>query len=78
MMRGSAAGLLLPAGVDAGALAMTASPTAITPRPALTIEREPIRSATRALNGVNTAPMTIIGRNTQPVSNADRPRSSWR
>ena len=40
--------------------------------------RAPKRSAMRALNGVRTAPMSIIGRNTSPVWNADRPWVCWR
>ena len=56
----------------------TSSPAAIRTSPAATTRRAPRRSAMRALNGVSTAPLTIIGRNTSPVWNADRPCSCWR
>ena len=40
---------------------------AIRTRPAATTWRVPRRSAIHALNGISTAPLTIIGRNTRPA-----------
>src|SRR4051794_14878386 len=61
-------------GVAAGTTASATRPTAITTSPATTNGRTPRRSASRALNGVSTRLVSIIGRKTTPVPSDDRPR----
>jgi hypothetical protein len=64
-----------PTGVEAGTAARITRPAVIRPRPAVMSVRAPSRSATRALNGVSEAPISIIGRKAAPVTSGDRPRS---
>ena len=61
-------------GVAGGMSARAVRPAVITARPAVMTVRAPSRSAMRALNGVNAAPMSIIGRNAAPAPSGDRPR----
>src|SRR5437763_13421293 len=65
-------------GVAGGMSARAVRPAVITARPAVMTVRAPSRSAMRALNGVSTAPISIIGRNATPVANGERPRSCCR
>lgn len=61
-------------GVVDGSTPSTASPIVIRASPATVTALRPIFSVIRADRGVSTAPMSIIGKNTSPVPNADSAR----
>jgi hypothetical protein len=65
-------------GVVVVTTASATRPAARSTSPLVITERAPNRSASRALSGVSTAPVTVIGRNTMPVASGERPRSCCR
>ncbi|MGD0683699.1 MAG: hypothetical protein ABSA03_01160 [Streptosporangiaceae bacterium] len=67
-----------PTGAEADTTTpITASPVAMA-SPALITARGPNLSASRAERGVRMNPVKNIGRNSNPVISADRPRTCWK
>ncbi|KAG1534414.1 hypothetical protein G6F50_015569 [Rhizopus delemar] len=65
-------------GAVGGSSATAANPAAMLTRPLTIIVRALKRRTRRALNGVSTSPINIIGRKATPVSGAERPRCCCR
>ena len=61
-------------GADEGSSAMMARPRHIAASPVTIFLFAPKRVTSRALKGVTSKPVIIMGRNTSPVENADKPR----